>query len=219
MRAIAPLALLCATCRSSVLHVSPDGDDGSDGASPTSALRTVAAALHRLPAAEAGPAEIVLHGGVHGPARVAPKHTARRNERSRLTIRSAGGARRAIISGGVKVPASLFALHPTLPGVLVADLQSLLRACPFCKHLNCIEIPQWWSCCSMSTLQGTCLGIYPPPNASAPIYALCNMSDSPAPFQASCSPLDDDRCDYPPEMGPADPRLGELCRLICAGCG
>ena len=125
MRAIAPLALLCATCRSSVLHVSPDGDDGSDGASPTSALRTVAAALHRLPAAEAGPAEIVLHGGVHGPARVAPKHTARRNERSRLTIRSAGGARRAIISGGVKVPASLFALHPTLPGVLVADLRAL----------------------------------------------------------------------------------------------
>ena len=72
MRAIASLALLCATCRSSVLHVSPDGDDGSDGASPTSALRTVAAALHRLPAAEAGPAEIVLHGDRSTPSVLRP---------------------------------------------------------------------------------------------------------------------------------------------------
>jgi hypothetical protein len=69
------------------------------------------------------------------------------------------------------------------------------------------------------TLQGTCLGIREPPNATAPIWATCNMSHASAPYEAYCDPAEQDGCAYPQDMAPNDPRLGQLCSLICAGCG
>ena len=103
------------------------------------------------------------------------------------------------------------------------DLQVLLRACPFCEHINCFPIGKvapslnWWSCCQMS-LEGACLAIHPPPNASAPIVATCNMTGAAAPYEASCTPSENSDCVWPPDMGPADPRLGTLCQIICSGC-
>ena len=102
-------------------------------------------------------------------------------------------------------------------GVLSSDLKALLRTCPFCRHINCLEIGELWSCCSTMALQGTCLGLQPPPNASAPIYAHCNMTHAPAPFVTSCSPQDDAGCVWPADMTESDPRIGALCSLICGG--
>jgi len=67
-------------------------------------------------------------------------------------------------------------------------------------------------------LQGMCLSIAPPLNSSAPIVAVCNLTHSDAPFEASCSPQHDAACSYPADMGAADPRLADLCALICSGC-
>ena len=96
------------------------------------------------------------------------------------------------------------------------------------SRINCFPISRYvtqlrstlldWSCCAMS-LQGSCLSIMPPPNASAPIYATCNMSHVEAPYVASCLPGDENpACVWPPDMGLADPRLATLCALICGGC-
>lgn len=106
-------------------------------------------------------------------------------------------------------------------GVLSTDLQALLRTCPFCRHINCVELPfgNFYSCCSTMTLTGTCLGLQPPPNASAPITALCNITGAARPHEASCSPLSNPHCVWPADMGQSDPRLGALCVLICGGGG
>lgn len=57
--------------------------------------------------------------------------------------------------------------------------------------------------------------IYPPPNASTPIYAVCNMSDTPA-YMSSCNPLTDGtQCAYNQNDLQS---LTKLCSLICAGC-
>ena len=100
--------------------------------------------------------------------------------------------------------------------ILSADLQELLRTCPFCEHINCIKTP-WWSCCNMA-LQGSCVSIFPPDNATAPIWATCNMTHAAEPYDAYCSPSEDDACSYGSNMEPNDPRLGALCVLICSGC-
>ena len=99
---------------------------------------------------------------------------------------------------------------------LSTDLQEMLRRCPFCEHVNCIEIGSWWSCCNMA-LQGSCLSLEPPANASAPIWATCNISGAAAPYRASCSPALDDACAFPADAGGT--QLGQLCALICSGCG
>jgi len=106
--------------------------------------------------------------------------------------------------------------------VLSDGVKEVLRRCPFCASVNCLPMDKWlglswWSCCSMA-LQGSCLALNPPLNSSAAIVATCNMSHAAAPYEASCSPLDDDSCAYPSDMAPSDPRLGALCALICSGC-
>ena len=106
--------------------------------------------------------------------------------------------------------------------VLSTELQALLRTCPFCEHINCFPLDKylgvsWWSCCGMH-LQGSCADIMPPANASAPITATCNMTHAPAPYTAQCSPAEDANCVYPSDMGESDPRLAQLCSLICSGC-
>ena len=73
-------------------------------------------------------------------------------------------------------------------------------------------------------LQGSCTRFIPPINRSAPIVATCNMSHATHPYEAQCSPLEDEACAFPPDLvypseeASRDPRLGTLCALICSGC-
>jgi hypothetical protein len=90
------------------------------------------------------------------------------------------------------------------------DLQEWFRTCPFCQHVNCIPTP-WWSCCATALHELTCPAIFPPQNASAPIYASCNITRG-DPYTASCNPLDDSGCVWDTS------NLASLCALICVGC-
>merc|ERR1712139_367597 len=109
----------------------------------------------------------------------------------------------------------LVALMGAAVGVMLSsDLKDFFRTCPFCDAINCIPMP-WWSCCSLS-LQGSCVGLTPPANASTPLHVTCNMTGA-VPFSASCDPRADADCAFPTDHNDGA-ALAALCAHICSGC-
>ena len=101
-----------------------------------------------------------------------------------------------------------------LAAAFSTSLQISLRACPFCKHANCVEISlfttaPWWSCC-LSSAAGACsLDVA---DASR-IVAHCNMTG--AEFYTRACDVGTPACAFD-AASPAS--TGELCRRLCAGC-
>ena len=93
------------------------------------------------------------------------------------------------------------ALAATSEGV-----QGGLRACKWCKAINCVEVGGWWSCC-MAALPGSCvLDVI-----EHGVQATCNITGAPL-YSASCDARTDAACAFDPAA------TAQLCKRLCFDC-
>ena len=85
-------------------------------------------------------------------------------------------------------------------------VQGGLRACRFCKAINCIEIGGWWSCC-IAALPGSCVV----EAGTDTITGVCNISGMPL-YSASCDVATDPACVWDPTT------TAQLCKRLCFDC-